>query len=504
MTMKHDPHCRASENRAAARRVLVLAATSAATIAAAVTWTAGVVRAAESPPPAARPNVLVLFSDDQRADTIAALGNPYIRTPNLDRLVHEGMAFSRAYCMGAEQGAVCVPSRAMLMTGRTLFRIKENLAGQTTWPEAFGRSGYATFLTGKWHNQAESALRSFRDGKAVFLGGMGDPYKLPIQDVSPQHALVNKRLSGQHSVKLFADAAVEFLRRPKGGRPFLCYVAFNAPHDPRVAPQRFHDRYNARKPPAPANFLPQHPFNNGYLVIRDELLAPWPRTPEIVRQHLADYYASIEFMDEQIGRILAALEDTGQNRNTIIVFASDQGLAIGSHGLFGKQNLYEHSMRAPLVFSGPGSPRGQQTDAMCYLLDVFPTLGELAGVRGPDGSEGRSLVPIIAGRQAKGRDSIFTAFIKVQRAVRDDRWKLIVYPRVNKTQLFDLQNDPIEMKDLAADPRYAGELTRLRALLENWQRELGDVQPLSTAKPDPLELDLSKAGPAKKKKAAKP
>jgi arylsulfatase A-like enzyme len=405
--------------------------------------------------------------------------------------------------MGAEQGAVCVPSRAMLMTGRTLFHIKANLAGQTTWPEAFGRSGYATFITGKWHNEAESALRSFQEGKAVFLGGMGDPYKLLIQDISPRHTFVNKRTSGQHSVKLFADAAIEFLRRPKLGRPFLCYVAFNAPHDPRVAPQQFHDYYNARKPPAPANFLPQHPFNNGFMKGRDEELAPWPRTPEIVRQHLADYYASIEFLDREIGRILAALDESGQSRNTIIVFASDQGLAIGSHGLFGKQNLYEHSMRAPLVFSGPGIPRGQKTDAMCYLLDVFPTLGELAGVQGPEESEGRNLAPVLTGRQAKGRDSIFTAFMKVQRAVRDERFKLIVYPRVNKTQLFDLQSDPIEMNDLAGDPRYAGEVERLKTLLQNWQRGVGDVQPLSTTKPDPLELNLSKTRPAKKK-AAKP
>jgi arylsulfatase A-like enzyme len=131
---------------------------------------------------AKKPNVLFLFSDDQRADTIAALGNKHIQTPNLDRLVRQGTAFTRAYCMGAQQGAVCVPSRAMLMSGRTLFRVSPTLKGQGTWPEVFGKAGYSTFMTGKWHNGPEAARRSFAQGKAVFSCGMGDPYMLPVQD----------------------------------------------------------------------------------------------------------------------------------------------------------------------------------------------------------------------------------------------------------------------------------------------------------------------------------
>src|SRR5205823_14925494 len=188
-------------------------------------------------------------------------------------------------------------------------------------------------------------------------------------------------------------------------QPFLAYVAFNAPHDPRLAPPKYHEYYNAHKPPLPPNFLPQHPFNNGDLTTRDEKLAPWPRTPAVVRQHLADYYAAITFLDAQVGRILNALRATGQYENTLIVFSSDHGLAIGSHGLFGKQHLYDHSMHAPLIFAGPGIPRNKQCDALCYLLDIFPTLGELAAVKPPAGSEGKSLAPVLAGKQAAGRDS---------------------------------------------------------------------------------------------------
>jgi arylsulfatase A-like enzyme len=448
---------------------------------------------------AKQPNVLFLFSDDQRADTIAALGNPYIQTPNLDRLVKEGTACTRAYCMGAQQGAVCVPSRAMLMSGRTLFHVDTNLKDQSTWPEAFARAGYTTFMSGKWHNGPTSARRVFVEGKAVFFGGMGDPYKLPVQDFHNGGEPSAKRDSGKHSVELFADCAIDFLRRQKGERPFLCYVAFNAPHDPRVAPKEYHARYDPAKLPLPANFLPQHPFNNGDLIGRDERLAPWPRTPEVVRKHLADYYASITFVDAQVGRILDALQASGQYDNTLIVYSSDHGLAIGSHGLFGKQNLYDHSMHAPLIFAGPGVPRGKQADALCYLLDIFPTLGELAGVTGPEGSEGKSLAPVFAGKQVKVRDSLFTAYTKVQRAVRDDRWKLLVYPQINKVQLFDLKNDAAETKDLAGDKAHAVEVERLTGLLKDWQKQCGDTQPLRSDQPQPLEFDFSQVKPPQNK-----
>lgn len=445
------------------------------------------------------PNVLFLFSDDQRADTIAALGNKHIATPNLDGLVREGTVCTRAYCMGSTQPAVCLPSRAMLISGRTLYRIHGDLKGQTTWPEMFRKAGYATFLSGKWHNGPESAQRSFNEGRAVFFGGMGNPHKLPVCDFKPKGGLTAKKPSGKHSVALFADHAIEFIQRQKDDRPFLCYVAFNAPHDPRVAPKEYHERSNTDKPPLPANFLPQHPFNNGELTIRDERLAPWPRTPDVVRQHLADYYAAIAFLDAQVGRILDALRASGQYDNTIIVFSSDHGLAIGSHGLMGKQNLYDHSMHAPLLFAGPGVPRGCQTDALCYLLDIFPTLGELAGVRAPEGNEGKSLLPVFAGKQKRLRDSIFTAYRDVQRAVRDGRWKLIVYPRINKVQLFDLETDRAERNDLAADPKHKGEVERLVKDLKDWQKQVGDSQPLRSETPLPTAFDFSTVGQQGKK-----
>lgn len=435
-----------------------------------------------------RPNVLFFFTDDQRYDTIAALGNPHIRTPNLDRLCREGFVFRSAYIMGAMQGAVCVPSRAMLLSGRSLFRVKENLEGQTTWPEAFSNTGYKTFITGKWHNQRASLLRSFKSGQAVFLGGMADPFSTPVQDISPSHTLVNRRTNSQHSVEQFADAAITFLKSQPQNVPFLCYVAFNGPHDPRKAPPRFQEMYQSNLPPLPVNFLPQHPFNNGEMTVRDELLAPWPRRQAIVQQHLADYYGYVSFIDAQIGRVLDVLEASGHASNTLVVFSSDNGLAIGSHGLFGKQNLYEHSVHQPLIMRGPGIPRGKQSSAFCYLFDVFPTLGDLCGVLAPPGSEGRSLVPALRGKPDSGRRYMFTAYRDRQRAVRDDRWKLIVYPQVNHHQLFDLRRDPAETTNLYGDRRYARHVARLMETLRRSQSEFGDSQPLASGSPSPLSF----------------
>jgi arylsulfatase A-like enzyme len=432
-----------------------------------------------------RPNVLFLFSDDQTAGTIAALGNPDIRTPNLDRLAAGGLAFTRGYIMGGLQGAVCVPSRAMLMTSRSLFRVKENLAGQPTWPEQFAKSGYRTFMTGKWHNGEAAATRVFNEGRNVFFGGMSAAHNMPVQDFANGQRPGPKRNSAEHHTELFADTAIEFLRQQTNGQPFLCYVAFKSPHDPRTATTVWHEYYRQHPPPLPANYLPVHPFDNGEMTVRDEALLPWPRTRDAVRGELGDYYACISHLDEQIGRILETLRATGLATNTLVLFAGDNGLAIGSHGLMGKQNVYEHSVGVPLLLAGPGITRGRRSSAFCYLIDVYPTLAELAGIPPLENVDGRSLVPVIAGAKAGIRSVVFTSYKNLQRAVRDERWKLIRYPQINQTQLFDLQNDPWERFNLADQVSSAARVKEMRVLLERQQKEFGDVAPLSVAKPRP-------------------
>jgi arylsulfatase A-like enzyme len=431
-------------------------------------------------------NVLFIFSDDQRADTIHALGNPHIHTPHLDSLVKCGTAFTRAYCMGGMQGAVCVPSRAMLMTGRSLWRIHEQMKDQPASPEQFVKAGYAAYITGKWHNGKESLLRVFPAGGAIFMGGMGDPFHLPLQDITPQKSLTKRAVKpGKHAVEEIADSAIGFLEKRPQDKPFLLYVAMEAPHDPRTAPPEYHAKYKAALPPLPPDFLPLHPFDNGEMTVRDEKLAPWPRTPDNIRSQLADYYALITFMDAQIGRIFTALEKSGAAKDTIIVFASDQGLALGSHGLMGKQNVYESGMKVPLIFAGPDIPAGQRRDALCYLIDVYATLGELTGVPAPAGSEGLSLAGVLSGKVNSVRSHILTGYRDVQRAVTDGRWKLIRYPQVNVTQLFDLQSDPHEMSDLSGKEGHAARVQEMLAELRQQQTAHGDSLALEVANPKP-------------------
>ena len=436
------------------------------------------------------PNILFILADDQRTDTLGVVGNPHIKTPHLDGLARRGFRFERAYGMGSMNPAVCVPSRAMVNSGRSLFRIKEDLDGIPILPELLREAGYMTFGTGKWHNKPDSFLRGFEQGRAVFFGGMSDHTRVPITDVDDGHMgqqIVGKKFSST----LFADAAIQFLESYDFSRPFYAYVAFTAPHDPRQAPEGYIDRYDPERIPLPTNYLPQHPFFNGWMTGRDEQLAAWPRSSEVIRNQLAEYYGLITHMDSEIGRLLGALEKTGEADNTIIVFAADHGLALGSHGLLGKQNLYEHSTRAPLLFVGRDIPKGTSSKALVYLLDIFPTLAELTGVRSPEPVDGRSLVSIMRGQESEVRDSLFTAFGEVMRAVRDRRWKLIRYPHINRTQLFDLKSDPQEINDLADDATQAGRIESLMALLSKWQQQLDDPLLLTAETLQAAEIDLT-------------
>lgn len=403
-----------------------------------------------------RPNILLVVADDQRWDTIAALGNPEIETPNFDRLVQRGFHFTNAYCMGSMIGAVCLPSRTMLITGRSLWKIpanpraKEVPAGVSLLPTALAGAGYDTFHCGK-------ASNSCTFGNAAFA-------------VNIETAGRTERSANEH-----ADAAIAYLRRHDGRRPFFMYLAPPVPHDPRVSPEPFARRYEPAKLSLSKNFMPEHPFDNGELKVRDELLAPHPRTPEAMRRHLADYYGTISHLDHEFGRVIEVLRERGWERNTVVIFTSDQGLAVGGrHGLMGKQNLYEH-FKSPLVLAGPGIPRGKSA-ALVYLFDLFPAICELAGAKPPQTVEGKSLLPIIDGRQTKVRDWLFCAYRDCQRMVRDERWKLIRYRAAggNNTQLFDLVNDPDELQNLAEDDRFATERARLEKLMLRARQEYGD------------------------------
>jgi arylsulfatase A-like enzyme len=432
--------------------------------------------AADSP----KPNLLFLLADDMRADAIGALGHPVVQTPNLDRLVDRGFAFTNAYCFGSNVPAVCSPSRNMLLSGRTYFRFKgQATPDQANFAGSFKDAGYETYHHGKRGNVAVQLQKVFEHDKY-------------LKDDQAE------RRSGETGREI-VDPAIEFLKNRKTDRPFCMYLAFGNPHDPRGAAEKHLKLYDRKSIPLPKNFKPFHPFNNGELLVRDEQLAPWPRTEDEVRRHLHEYYAVISGLDEQIGRLLATLKELKLEGNTVVIFSSDHGLAVGSHGLFGKQSLYEHSMKAPLVFAGPGVPRGKSA-AFAYLHDIFPTACDLCGVAVPSGLDGVSQKPVLAGRKRSMRDIVFTAYRDVQRAVRQDDWKLIVYPKINKTQMFDLSNDPDETRDLSADSSHAQTVRELRDLLRKQQTHYGDLLALDSEKPVQAEVDLTffKIPPKKK------
>jgi arylsulfatase A-like enzyme len=415
-----------------------------------------------------KPNILHINADDHRADGLHALGNALLRTPNLDTLVERGIVFSHCYTMGSMIGAVCLPSRTMMLTGHSWLRIPGRggitPASMPSMAQVLRQAGYSTFHVGKGGNEYGAGIKAF-------------DINIVMDDRGPEQ----RRGSSQRH----ADAAIKFLKERPKDKPFYMYVAPPVPHDPRVAAPQFHKMYDPALVPLPAAFMPMHPFDNGEMTVRDEKLAPWPRTPEDTRQQLADYYACCTGLDYHIGRVFAALKEAGQWDNTIIIFTGDNGLSLGEHGLFGKQNLYEFGgMHVPCVIAGPGIPKGRSA-ALVYLMDLFPTFCDFGGAAIPAGVEGKSIVPVIQGKQAGVRDVLYTAYRDCQRAIRDQRWKLIRYPLVDRTQLFDLQADPHELVNLADKPEYAAKVAEMTKLLGAEMQRYGDTAPLKVGNPKP-------------------
>lgn len=433
-----------------------------------------------------KPNFVFLLSDDQRVDTIGGLGHPVVKTPNMDRLVRRGVSFTHACTQGGLVGGICGPSRAQQMTGRSVFLVHRHVVepptpdpAYVTYPQRLREHGYETFITGKWHNTVGLLQKSFSSGGSVFIGGMSNHLNVPVFDYDPsgEYPKSKARTAEGFSSEVFTNEALRFLKNQTDAKPFLLYLAYTSPHDPRMPPKQYADLYDPEKIELPANFLPEHPFDNGNLHGRDEQLAGFPRTPAEVRKHIAAYYGMISEVDAQIGRVLDAVEQHAVADNSYVIFASDNGLAVGQHGLMGKQSLYDHSLRVPLVITGPGIPRDRRVHGLCQLMDLHPTILELADVAPPSPLDGRSLVKALQQPTAPLRSDVMAAYQNLHRAIRTDRWKLIAYnvAGVKHTQLFDLTADPLEIRNLAGDAAQAPRLGELRALLASRLKEAADL-----------------------------
>ena len=460
-----------------------------------------------------KPNFLFIFADDQSYETVRALGYDEIHTPNLDKLVESGTTFTHAYNMGGWHGAVCMASRTMLNTGRFIWSAgrshpeTERQQGRL-WSDILNKAGYQTFMAGKWHVEVD-ATKTFRQTGSV-RGGMPKDhpagYNRPLasgdMDWYPNTSTVigyeqraekvenwtpwDKKFGGfwqggKHWSEVLADESIAFLESEKNNDdPFFMYVAFNAPHDPRQAPKKYVDMYPLDKISVPANFRQEYPYGpsigNG-VTLRDEALAPFPRTHHSVKVNRQEYYAIITHMDHQIGRILDSLKASGKAENTYVIFTADHGLAVGHHGFIGKQNMYDHSVRVPFMIAGPGI-KAEKNSRPIYLQDAMPTTLDLAGVKKPVHVDFKSLVPQLKDQGQAHYNEIYSCYMDYQRMVVKGDYKLIYYNKLKVSRLFNLKNDPMEMNDLANDQLYAEKLIEMKNALLKLQKEVKDPLPI--------------------------
>jgi arylsulfatase A-like enzyme len=432
-----------------------------------------------------KPNILFIFADDQTFESIGALNQTECKTPNLDRLVHGGVHFTQAYNMGAWNGAVCAASRAMLNSGAFVNRAQKAIKTYPHWSELMKQAGYKTYMTGKWHVPGEPRFDVVRDARPGMPKQTEEGYNRPL---SPAHYAQGWKPwdkskggfweGGVHWTEVVANHGIDFLSEAKEDEdPFFMYIAFNAPHDPRQAPKKFIDMYPLDSISVPKTYLNEYPYKDKIGCgpgLRDAKLAPFPRTEYAIKVHRQEYFACITHMDEQIGRVLDALEATGKADNTYIIFTADHGLAVGHHGFVGKQNMYEHSVRVPFMITGPGIKAGSKHEASIYLQDAMATSLELAGVKKPEHVEFKSLLPLIKGERTEQYSQIYGKYIDHQRMITKGEWKLISYPHYQKLRLYNIAKDPQEMKDLAMNPEYTSVLAELKSDLKQLQKEMGD------------------------------
>ncbi len=438
---------------------------------------------------AKKPNFLFIFADDMTYEAIGALGLVDVETPNLDRLFASGTQFTHAYNAGGWNGAICVASRNMMMTGRHLWfaqREEKAMSKQDLWPRLMSQAGYTTYMTGKWHvrMKAEELFDHVGDVRPGMPNQVKAGYNRPIEGQKDPWDPADQSnggfwKGGRHWSEVEAETAIRFLGMARGDqKPFFLYLAFNAPHDPRQSPQEYLDRYPLDRVAVPKNFQEAYPHREVMKAphsLRDEKLAPMPRTEFSVKTARKEYFALITHMDAQIGKVLKALDENGQRENTYVIFTADHGLACGRHGLLGKQNMYDHSIRVPYVVSGPGVKAGGRISSPIYIQDTVPTTLEKAGAKVPERIQYRSYLPLLEGK-AEGRQQIYSAYLEgAQRALTKDGYKLILYPGGKVARLYHLTKDPLEMDDLLGKGEGKAKARELFAALKEEAINHGDT-----------------------------
>ena len=460
-----------------------------------------------------RPNILWYCTDQQRFDTIAALGNSHIHTPNIDRFVSESAVFTHAYC----QSPICTPSRASFLSGMYPSAIGVNGNGYLEFPAHYenrlityilAQSGYDCGLVGKLHlaspaggreNRVNDGYRFFQyshDHKGPHQEGHDYAAWIASQGVPPDTLLVERKVNTVESYREGAsratfgglieptadddtvpphlhqthwctEQAIAFIRQERpDDQPWLLSVNPFDPHPPFDAPYEYFRRYNPETLPG-AHFKDSDLPHQQRLVDAGIDFQSKPKhSDEWQHRHLqASYYAMIEHLDHEFGRLIDFLESTGQRENTVIIFMSDHGEMLGDHGLLLKGcRFYEGLVRVPLMISLPGQIQHQINDALVELIDIVPTLYDLIGLDVPYFVQGKSLLPLL---QAQLESHKHRVFVRTEfygginypdqthaTMYRDHRWKLVSYHQKDVIELYDLQNDPWEHVNLADAPDY--------------------------------------------------
>lgn len=458
-----------------------------------------------------RPNFLFVLVDDLSPESLSAYGNKVCQTPNLDRLAAEGIVLDDAHHMGAWSGAVCTASRTMIMTGRTVWRIPGARGPGLSFPQSFRKESADQCLSAVFNRAGYSTMRTCKRGNS---------FEEANARFTVRHDATKRDGTPEGGSEWHGDQVMNYLQQREtagDSNPFLIYFGFSHPHDPRNALPQLAEKYgadnagpgdapNPKAPPLPVNWLPAHPFHHGHPGLRDEVKVQGvleKRDEATVRNEIGREYACVENIDIQIGRVLKQLEKTGELDNTYVLFTSDHGMSVGRHGLMGKQNLYEHTWKVPFIVRGPGIKAGSRASGYTYLLDVFPTLCDYAGIEKPETVEGESFRKVLEGKAERIRDVVYGVYsggtTPGMRAIKTAGWKLIEYDvldgKVRETQLFDLKANPNELLDehsadevksvlknapeagqvdLAEDPKFADKRAELESLLKNEMKRLGD------------------------------
>jgi choline-sulfatase len=432
-------------------------------------------------------NLLYIMSDQHNPQITGCSGHPVIETPNLDALAASGTRFAQAYC----STPICVPSRASFATGRYAFQIGawDNAAPYTgaeapSWGHRLTTQGHQVTTIGKLHYRASTDPNGFPDERLPMhvLDGVGDLYgllrgEMPVRRQSREHVFAARAGESEYIRydRAVAQASVRWLHEEAGqyAQPWCLFVSFVTPHFPLVVPEEYFQRYPPESLPLPVQWQqanwPHHPVLDLYRRLQ-ALDEPIPEAA--VRNAIAAYYGLVTFMDEQVGAVLRALDESGLRETTRIIYTSDHGEQLGAHGLWWKSTMYDGCAAVPLIAAGPDVPAGKVVNTPVTLLDSFPTIVEAVGAElllEDADLPGESLWVIA---RAADRDrTVFSEYHAIYSPngffmLRDARYKYVYYAGGSPPQLFNLVADPHEEHDLAGDPQYAGLLARYHEQLQ--------------------------------------